>query len=135
MKPVLLLLCVLLLISAAMLHSAIARENWPVTVIYHYPPVQDTGDAHPTEPDFVPHESETTPPPEFPLDLNRATREELMHVPGIGEVLSGRYRDYIGGYTDISELTQIYGISQNTLERISEYLTIEEGGNYFDPVG
>ena len=151
MKPLLLLPFALLLVSAAMLHSALVRESWPITIIYRYPVApQDVRDAHPGVPsagddddhptsgglpsagEYADYEPEPEPEPQdpiptFPLDLNRATREELMFIPGIGEVLSGRivqYRDHLGGYTDVSQLTGIYGISQNTLERIGGYLTV-----------
>jgi competence ComEA-like helix-hairpin-helix protein len=142
MKPLLLFLCVLVLVSAAMLHSALVRESWPVTVIYRIPQEPVGRDAliapsygnEPVEHDALGNEpAERDAPgapddvPTFPLNLNGATREELMHIPGIGEVLSGRivqYRDHIGGYTELSQLTGIYGISQNTLERIGGYLTI-----------
>jgi competence protein ComEA len=103
-----------------------------VSVVYRAPvvevqymPVEILPDALPLDnPEPEPDED---PAPVFPLDLNLATREELMHVPGIGEVLSGRivqYRDHIGGYTELSQLTNIYGISANTLERIGVYFVI-----------
>ena len=141
MKPLLLLPCVLFLISAAMLHIAIMRESWPVSVIYRIPQAQEIQavieppDYEPEEiyrddpPDDPPDEPEALPDPApvFPLNLNSATREELIHIPGIGDVLSGRivqYRDHIGGYTELSQLTNIHGISQNTLERIGGYFVI-----------
>jgi DNA uptake protein ComE-like DNA-binding protein len=117
--------CILLLTALLLLQSAADMQEWPVTVTYRYPAITSAGfEAEPAlgkqeEPDLL---------PVFPLNLNTATREELMAVPRIGEVLSGRivqYRDVLGGYTDLTQLTQIKGISENTLLEIGAYLTIE----------
>ena len=139
----LLLACALFLISAAMLYSAITQVYWPVTIVYTLPEpafVEQPAYEHEWVIEYryewvyiyvYPDELEQQQLPEqavmFPLDLNRATREELMHIPGIGEVLSGRiiqYREVLGRYTTLTQLTEIHGISYNTLERLSGYLII-----------
>ncbi len=64
----------------------------------------------------------------FPIQVNRATLEELMAVPGIGEVLAGRiiaYRDASGRISQPDALMQIEGIGLRTLEQIMPYLSFE----------
>ncbi len=64
----------------------------------------------------------------FPLELNSATREELMLIPGIGEVLSQRivaYREEIGGFDSLSQLMEVKGIGEATYQKISAYLYLE----------
>lgn len=61
------------------------------------------------------------------LDINSASADELCDLPGIGETLASRiieYREEIGGFTDISQLTEVKGIGDSLLENISEYITI-----------
>lgn len=61
------------------------------------------------------------------LDLNRATQEELVGVPGIGprmaqaivELRSGK-----GSFTRIEDLLVVTGIKEKKLAEIAEYLEI-----------
>lgn len=72
-------------------------------------------------------EPETTAPPAviFPIDLNTATREELMALPGIGEVFAQRiltYREKNGPFTSLDELGNVPGIGPARLEELKDYL-------------
>lgn len=70
----------------------------------------------------------TKSPPLQPLDLNSATREELMSLPGIGPVLAERIvedRATNGPYRAVPELTRIRGIKGKTLEKFAPYLRVE----------
>jgi DNA uptake protein ComE-like DNA-binding protein len=63
-----------------------------------------------------------------PVDLNRADSAQLLPLPGIGPVFAGRiirYRDLLGGYTSVSQLSEVYGLTQETIERISGRLVID----------
>ncbi|CEN48956.1 ComEA family DNA-binding protein [Capnocytophaga canimorsus] len=54
-------------------------------------------------------------------DLNTATDEDLMKVYGIGKVLSQRilkYKQRIQGFSEISQLKEVYGLEEEVVERI-----------------
>lgn len=54
-------------------------------------------------------------------DLNTATEEDLMRVYGIGKVLSQRilkYKQRIQGFSEISQLKEVYGLEEEVVERI-----------------
>ena len=70
---------------------------------------------------------ETTAPSPFPIDLNRATREELETLPGIGETLAFRiwaYRQEFGRFISLEDLKKVEGVTDTTLRKIQEYVYI-----------
>ena len=72
----------------------------------------------------VPSSSELVPKP---VDINTADQEELMTLPGIGEVKAKaiiEYRDLYGGFVSPEEITEVAGIGDVTFERIKDYITI-----------
>lgn len=61
------------------------------------------------------------------IDLNEATREELMTVPGIGPATADnilRYRESAGGFKNIEDLLEVDRIGDKTLEKLKEYLEV-----------
>jgi len=73
--------------------------------------------ALPLQPVSAP-EATVQPPVEGKLNLNTATREELMTLPGIGPQRAAailRYREENGAFTAPEDLLQIGGISRETL--------------------
>jgi len=64
----------------------------------------------------------------YPLNINTATKEELMTISGIGEVYAERilaYREENGDFTALEQLTEIEGVGEKRLETWREYLCCE----------
>ena len=63
----------------------------------------------------------------YPIDINTATVEELITLPGIGEVLARRivaYREANGPFESVAQLCNVEGIADKKLENILDYITI-----------
>lgn len=61
------------------------------------------------------------------VDLNLAGKEELMTLPGIGEVRAEAilaYREEHGPFSAIEELMQVSGIKENTFAQIKERIKV-----------
>ena len=66
-------------------------------------------------------------PPDFPLDLNTATIEQLKSLPGIGDTRANQIvalRNSVGGFSTIEQLLEISGIGTKTLEAIRPFVEI-----------
>ena len=64
-------------------------------------------------------------PPVVPLNINKATRDELMTLPGIGAVLAERivaYREEKGPFADTSEIKEVSGIGEKRFEGIKDWI-------------
>jgi comEA protein len=62
------------------------------------------------------------------IDINRAGREQLETLPGIGPVLAGeiiRYRDQYGAFSSVDSLLNVPGIGRKKLERIKNIIIIK----------
>lgn len=83
--------------------------------------------AHPeAEPSTLPPQSFA---PESQVELNEATLDDLMGLPGIGETKAQAildYRDAHGGFRYLEELTLVDGIGQSTFEKLEPYITLKE---------
>lgn len=56
------------------------------------------------------------------INLNLCDSTDLVRLPGIGPVLSSRiirYGNLLGGYADIRQLHDVYGLQPEVIERIS----------------
>ena len=62
-----------------------------------------------------------------PVDLNRATAEDLMRLPGVGPVLAGRIlavRESDGPFTSVEDLRRVSGVGAARIERYRSLVTI-----------
>lgn len=63
----------------------------------------------------------------LPIDLNRASEEDLLLVPGIGERLAAQIvqlRQLRGKFERLSDLTVVPGIKERKLRDLEKYLTV-----------
>ena len=61
----------------------------------------------------------------FAVDINTASREELMGVRGVSEFLADRIvsdREKNGPFSSVEDITRISGIGSATLEKLRPYL-------------
>jgi len=63
------------------------------------------------------------------INLNKATVEELVNLPGIGHELARRvidYRSSAGGFKTLQELKKVKGIGQNKFEALKDRISVDE---------
>ena len=61
------------------------------------------------------------------INLNTASKEELMTLSGIGEVKAEailRYREEKGGFTSVEELKGIEGIKEGVFNKVKDQIKI-----------
>ena len=66
----------------------------------------------------------------FPIDLNTATREELMRIPDIGEKRAQAILDHRaenGPFTYVEDLREVPGIGEVILNNMMDYVTVNGG--------
>lgn len=62
-----------------------------------------------------------------PLDLNRASVEEIDRLPGIGPTVAGRIiarRDSVGRYRRVEDLDSVKGIGPALLDKIRPFVVV-----------
>lgn len=62
------------------------------------------------------------------ININTATREELMTLKGIGEAKADAiimYREETGGFTEISQIMNISGIKEAAFNKIKDSISVE----------
>jgi competence protein ComEA len=62
------------------------------------------------------------------ININTATKEELMTLKGIGQVKAEaiiKYREQYGGFRTIEELINVKGIGEKTIENIKKDIIIK----------
>lgn len=65
---------------------------------------------------------------EEPVNVNTATQEQLIAVPGLSPELAQaiiKYREEMGDIQNLDELTEIPGISKDLLGKIKPYLSLD----------
>lgn len=63
------------------------------------------------------------------ININTATKDELVSLPGIGKAMAERialYRNEHGPFATVGELERVKGIGRKKLERLAPYCTTEK---------
>jgi competence protein ComEA len=61
------------------------------------------------------------------ININKASKEELMTLPGVGESRAEsiiKYREQQGAFQSIEEIMQVSGIKEGLFEKIKDFITI-----------
>jgi len=62
-----------------------------------------------------------------PVDVNSASVEELMSVPGIGQVVAQRiveFREKNGPYKSVDDLLKVQGIGEKSLAKLRDHVSV-----------
>ena len=71
--------------------------------------------------------SPKTAPPVQPVDINRASEDELRALPGIGGVLAARIveaREREGPFASLDDLRRVRGLGRAKLERLASAIAV-----------
>jgi competence protein ComEA len=63
-----------------------------------------------------------------PININVATRSELINLPGIGPLFADRiiaYRNANGNFATIDQLSNVKGIGEKTLQRLRPFVFVK----------
>lgn len=63
------------------------------------------------------------------LEINSASAEDLKKLKGIGTVLAQRiikYRNLLGGFRSLDQLSEVYGIDDSLINANEKYLTLDK---------
>lgn len=96
-------------------------------------PAATAPEAEPAPAQPPPRETQAQKPPAAPekpagpINLNTATREELMTLSGIGEVKADAilaYRAENGAFQSVEQLLEVSGIGEKTLEKLRAHVCV-----------
>ncbi|WP_284651395.1 ComEA family DNA-binding protein [Flavobacterium terrisoli] len=66
------------------------------------------------------------------LDINEATKEDLMKVYGIGDKISDRIleqKSKLGGFVSMEQLNDVWGLSPEVIENLNKYFVVKSTAN------
>ncbi|MEZ4472517.1 MAG: helix-hairpin-helix domain-containing protein [bacterium] len=97
-------------------------QGGPPTVAVVAAPPADPGEVEAPEEEAL---------PVVLLNVNTATAEELIALPGIGKVTAGRIIDYRtknGPFQSVEDLRKVSGIGAKTMDRLRPLVTVRSAG-------
>ena len=62
------------------------------------------------------------------IDLNSATVEQLISLPGVGQSKAKaiiKYREEVGPFLEVAQLTQVKGIGEKMLSKIENHVRVK----------
>jgi competence protein ComEA len=62
------------------------------------------------------------------INLNTASLEQLDQLPGVGPAIAQRiidYREQVGGFKTIEEITEVSGIGEATFNKVKDLITVD----------
>lgn len=98
--------------------SRLPEQTTAPSVAVHAP----TGDPSVTQPSESPNHGHSSK-----LNINTATKEQLMQLPGIGETLALsiiHFRDNNGNFQKTADLLLVEGIGEKRLDAIMDLITV-----------
>jgi competence ComEA-like helix-hairpin-helix protein len=90
------------------------------------PPLPTVDELPLAQPARRPMAPKAAPPP-APVNINRATEDELRSLPGIGGVLASRIvetRDRDGPFTTLEDLRRVRGLGRSKIERLTAVIAL-----------
>jgi DNA uptake protein ComE-like DNA-binding protein len=61
------------------------------------------------------------------IDINQATKEDLIKIYGVGEAISLRilnFRESLGGFVSMNQLNDVWGLSPEVIENLNTYFKV-----------
>ncbi len=62
------------------------------------------------------------------LDINQATKEDLIKVSGIGDAISDRIlkqKEILGGFVSMDQMTDVWGLTPEVIAELDKYFIVE----------
>ena len=84
--------------------------------------------AAPTETTSTKEAASSVAPTSGKININTASKEELMTLDGIGEKKAGwiiEYRELHGSFQTIQDIMKVSGIGNKTFESLKDYICVE----------
>lgn len=109
-------------------------KTWTIKMLFEYVGVKDTADLSgfdllgnvESRNYYIPKIVHTKEEDSKKVNINKASKEELMTLQGIGESIAGRIISYRekNPFKSIEELKNVSGIGEKLYEKIKDFITV-----------